>query len=125
MPATNYTLILFAIVAVTRALGVYEAHRTREDAVQQGIMRGLVEKEARRQAPGVVTSVDEKVRNFTTLREFGGTISLIDRVLRQRTYGMKIRYTTKAEGLVSWNGGEILVDNKRFSIENIPTVVHD
>jgi hypothetical protein len=37
---------------------------------------------------------------------------------------MRIRYTTKAEGRVSWNGKRILIDNKQFEMDDIRTVVH-
>ena len=51
-------------------------------------------------------------------------ISPIDRIFKQWTCGMAIRYTTKAEGRVSWNGQNVLIDNKRFSMDDIRTVVH-
>jgi hypothetical protein len=37
---------------------------------------------------------------------------------------MRIRYTTKAEGTVSWNGKRILIDNKQFDTDGIRTVMH-
>jgi hypothetical protein len=71
-----------------------------------------------------VDGVDEMVRHFMTIRAFGGRITPMDRLLHQRTYGLRIRSTTKAEGMVSWNGDQILVDNKRFDMDGIRTVVH-
>jgi hypothetical protein len=37
---------------------------------------------------------------------------------------MRIRYTIKAEGTVSWNGNQVLIDDKKFDIDGIRTVVH-
>ena len=51
-------------------------------------------------------------------------ISDMDRILKQRTYGMAIRYTTKTEGRVSWNGTNVSIDNKLCSMDDIRTVVH-
>ena len=41
-----------------------------------------------------------------------------------RTYGLKIRMTTKAGGTVSWEGSNVLVNKIKFSIDDIRTVVH-
>jgi hypothetical protein len=37
---------------------------------------------------------------------------------------MQIQYTTKAEGTVSWNSNQVLIDDKKFDIDGIYTVVH-
>ncbi|KAK3109275.1 hypothetical protein LTR53_017647, partial [Teratosphaeriaceae sp. CCFEE 6253] len=59
-----------------------------------------------------------------TVRSFGGMISPVDRIFKQRMYGIAIRYTTTAEGRFSWNKMNVLIDNKRFSMYDIRTVVH-
>ena len=41
-----------------------------------------------------------------------------------RTYGLKIRITTKAGRTVSWEGSNVLVNKIRFGIDDIRTVVH-
>jgi hypothetical protein len=64
------------------------------------------------------------VKRFMTIRDFGGRITPIDRLLHQCTYGMRIRYTTKAEGTVSWNGNQVLINDKKFDMDSICTVVH-
>jgi len=48
----------------------------------------------------------------------------MDRVLHMRTYGMKIRYTTKGKARISWQGERICVDKISFTIDDIRTVVH-
>jgi hypothetical protein len=37
---------------------------------------------------------------------------------------MRIQYTTKAEGTVSWNSNQVLIDDKKFDIDGIRTVVY-
>jgi hypothetical protein len=71
-----------------------------------------------------VDGVDAMVKRFMTIRDFGSRITPMDRLLHQRTYGMRIRYTTKAEGTVSWNGNQVLIDDKKFDMDGIRTVVH-
>jgi hypothetical protein len=71
-----------------------------------------------------VDGVDAMVKRFMTIREFSGRITPIDRLSYQRTYSLRIRSTTKAEGMVLWNGDQILVDDKRFDIDGIRTVVY-
>ncbi|KAL9628824.1 MAG: hypothetical protein Q9204_005638 [Flavoplaca sp. TL-2023a] len=120
----NFTPILSAIVAVMRALVVYRAWRFRQQSIENGIRTGLSGEEAADQAPAVVDGVDKLVQRFMTLREYGGRISPMDRILRMRTYGLKIRMTTKAGGTVSWNGDKVLVNKIEFSMDDVRTVVH-
>jgi hypothetical protein len=70
-----------------------------------------------------VDCVDAIVKRLMMTREFGGRITLMDRLLHQRTYRMRIRYTTKTEGKVLWNGNQVLVDDKKFDMDGIPTTV--
>lgn len=64
------------------------------------------------------------VKRFMTICDFGSRITPIDRLLHQRTYGIWIRYTIKAEGIVSWNGNQVLIDNKKFDVDGIYIVVY-
>jgi len=122
--ALTYTPILSAIVAVMRALVVYRAWKIRQKSIQEGVSEGLSPEEAADQARSVVEGVDRLTERFMTLREFGGRISPMDRILRTRTYGLKIRMTTKAGGTVAWEGDRVLVIKIRFGIDDIRTVVH-
>jgi hypothetical protein len=55
-------------------------------------MQGSTEVEVRRRAPAIVDGVDTIVKRFITIRDFGSRIT--------RMYGIRIRYITKAEGIV-------------------------
>ncbi|KAK6438286.1 hypothetical protein LTR95_005510 [Oleoguttula sp. CCFEE 5521] len=63
------------------------------------------------------------LQDFMTLRSFGGMIGPMGRIFKQRTYGLATRYTTKAEGRDLRKGKDALIDNKRFSMDDICTVV--
>jgi hypothetical protein len=39
-------------------------------------------------------------------------------------YSMRIRYIIKAEGTVSWNSNQVLIDDKKFDIDGIYIVVY-
>ena len=120
----SYTPMLSAIITTLRALVVYRAHGDRRRSIETDIRQGSTEAEARRRAPAIVDGVDAMVKRFMTIRDFGGRITPMDRLLHQRTYGMRIRYTTKAEGTVSWNSNQVLIDDKKFDMDGIRTVVH-
>ena len=122
--ALTYTPALSAIITTMRALVVYQGYQERQVAIERLLTQGLSQSQARRQAPAVVEGVDALTKRFMTIRSFGGMISPMDRLLHQRTYGLRIRYTTKAEGRVSWNGSRILIDSTEFSMDDIRTVVH-
>jgi len=122
--ALSYTPVLSAIITTLRALVIYRAYGDRRRSIEADIRQGLSEVEAKRRAPAIVDGVDVMVKRFMTIRDFGGRITPMDRLLYQRTYGMRIRYTTKAEGTVSWNGNQVLIDDKKFDMDGIRTVVH-
>ena len=122
--ALNYTPILSTIATVMRALVVCRSWQIRQQSIQSGVATGLSLEEAADTARSVVEGVDKLVERFTALRKFGGRISPMDRILHMRTYGIKIRMTTKADRTVSWEGGSILVNKIKFSMDDIRTVVH-
>ena len=66
-------------------------------------------------------SIDGKIHDIAGVWR---RISPMDRILRTRTYGLKIRMTTKASGTVAWEGDRVLVNKIRFGIDDIRTVVH-
>lgn len=69
--------------------------------------------------------VKDAVYKFMTLTIFGSQPTLLNTVYTQKTYGMKIRYTTKAEGQVSWEGNDTVLCRKiKFSMNDVRTAVH-
>ena len=122
--ALTYTPILSAVNTVMRALIVYQAWTYRQKRIQQNVEAGMTQEDAEDEAPAVVDGVDKLVERFMTLRQFGGRIHPMDRILHMRTYGLKIRMVTKASGTVSWEGNNILVNKIKFAVDDIRTVVH-
>ncbi|KAI5235343.1 hypothetical protein E4T42_09726 [Aureobasidium subglaciale] len=118
-PAANFTPVLSAVVTVMRALVVYKAWSIRLAAIDEGSYLDLSQEEVLRNAPSVFTS------SFMTLITYGGMPSPIDRILHMRTYGLKIRFTTKATGKVSWPKADtIAVDKISLSMDDIRAVIH-
>ena len=125
MPAINYTPILAAIITTMRAMVIHRAWRQRQNQIRVHIESGLNEDEARDKAPAVFDLVKSAVEKFMTTTAFGGHPTPINTIYTQKMYGMKIRYTTKAEGQISWEGDDtILVRKVRFSIGDIRSIVH-
>jgi len=94
--ATNYTPILSAMVTVVRALVVYSAYKKREDEVQRLRQEGREEHDAKAEAPSVYALVRGMVHAFMTLTRYDGEPTPMNRILRLRTYGFRIRFDTMA-----------------------------
>ena len=60
-----------------------------------------------------------------TITAFGGQPVPLNTIYTQKMYGMKIRYTTNAEGQVGWIGNDtVLIRKIQFSMEHIRSIVH-
>ena len=82
---------------------------------------------AEKDAPVIHQSVQQDVVRFMTMTEFGSQPHPIQTIYTQKMYGLKIRYTTNADGQIGWSGANnnIIVSRKvAFSIDQIRTVVH-
>ena len=123
--AENFTPKLSALVTVAKAIVVYTAYSYHSKEMKGLIEDGMDEKEAEEEALSVFEIVKDLVHKFMTLTEFGGTYNPMDFILSMRTYGLKIRYTSKADARVSWQqGGRISIDKISFTLEDIRTVTH-
>jgi hypothetical protein len=122
--AMNYTPVLSVVVTIIRGLVVYRVWLTHQNAIQVGIEGGIEEREARERAPSIFEEVKEIVQRFMTLTVFDGIPSLMDRILYMRTYGIKVRFSTKGEGRVVWKGEEICINKISFSMEELRSVVY-
>ncbi|KAK5127669.1 hypothetical protein LTR08_004350 [Meristemomyces frigidus] len=125
MPALNYTPILAAIVTVLRALVVFRSWQQKQAAVREAVKGGSTVEDAEAEVRSVKDGVQALANRFMTLVQYDGIVSPMDRILHQKTYGMKIRFTTKAEGRVAWHDGDrITIDKISFTMGDICTVVH-
>ena len=125
MPAINYTPILAAVITTMRAIVVRRAWRVRQRQIQLNIRNGIPKEYADHGVASVFDGVKKDVEKFMTMTAFGGHPTPINTIYTQKMYGMKIRYTTKAEGQVSWEGDDtVLIRKIKFSIGDIRSVVH-
>ena len=103
---------------------VYAAYTYRQQSVKRYIDEGLDRREAEKQAPSVFETVQEYVNRFMTLTLFGGKPSPMNSILHMRTYGRKIRESTKSEARISWQGERICISKISFTMGDIRAVVH-
>jgi len=101
-PAENFTLKLSAIVTVIRSIVVYAGYTHRRHVVGNYISEGFDRREVEKRALFVFNTVQDLVNRFMTLISFSGQPSPMDTILHIRTYGMKVRYTTKGKARISW-----------------------
>ena len=125
MPAINYTPILAAVITTMRAIVIYRAQRQRQNQIRVYIESGITEDKARDKVLVVFDLVKSAVEKFMIITAFGGHPTLINTIYTQKMYGIKIRYTTKAEGQISQEGKDTMLVRKiRSSIGDIRSVVH-
>jgi hypothetical protein len=59
-----------------------------------------------------------------TLVSEKGRPTPMDWIYECRTYGIKIRYSTTAEGVIEWEGNRVLYQDVRFKIEQLRGIMH-
>ncbi|KAK5110579.1 hypothetical protein LTR85_000994 [Meristemomyces frigidus] len=125
MPAINYTPILAAVITTMRAIVVRRAWRTPQNQIELNVRNGIPKDYADQGVFSVFDGVKKDVEEFMTMTEVGGHPTPINTIYTQKMYGMKIRYTTKAEGRVSWKGNDMVLIRKiKFSMGDIRSIVH-
>lgn len=123
--ALVYTPTISAIVTVAKMLVLYSAAKRRNEHVAEIIGRdGFAKEDAEDLAPGHFDLVKEMANGFMTLTSYGGTPSPIDWLLRLRTYGMKIRFNTNADGVIEWTGDMLLYGHIRFTMPGLRSMIH-
>jgi hypothetical protein len=101
--ALDYTPILSAVIKVARIVVLYHVHTERQTEIRT-IMeeKGIGEAEARRFGTSMFARTRQCIHRFMTRtgREINEFPSPMDWMLETRTYGMKIRFTTTAGGVI-------------------------
>jgi superfamily II DNA helicase RecQ len=127
VPAIFYTPTLAATITSMRAIIIRRAWRIREDHIEQQMESGMDRNAAEEDAPVIHQLVQRDVAKFMTMTEFGGQPHPIETIYTQKMYGLKIRYTTNADGQTGWTGtnSDIIATRKiQFSMDQIRKVVH-
>jgi superfamily II DNA helicase RecQ len=119
-----YTPKQAAIVNISRMLVLYRATRLRKKQVDKLKRKGLEQKKAESKARSHFYHVKKMANRFMTLTGYGGEPTPIDSIQRLKAYGMKIRYTTSAEGVIDWVDDTLLYGNIRFSMPQLRSMVH-
>ena len=123
--ALSYTPTISAIVTVARMLVLYKASKARKERVAEIMEKeGFNKEDADEQAPSYFDLVKEMANRFMTLTSYGGNPSPMDWLLRLRTYGMKIRFTINADGVVEWVGDTLLYGHIKFSMAGLRLMIH-
>jgi hypothetical protein len=127
VPAISYTPTLAAMITSIQAIIIRRAWRKRTDYVEQQVSNDMDHDVAEQDAPVIHQLVQQDVEKFMTMTEYGGQPHPIQTIHTQKMYGLKIRYTTNADGQVDWSGPDhdiIVIRKVQFSMGQIGTVVH-
>jgi hypothetical protein len=127
VPDISYTPTLAAMITSMRAIIVRRAWRVRMDYIEQQMRNGVDRDVAEQDAPVIHQLVQQDVAKFMAMTEFGGQPHPIQTIHTQKMYGLKIRYTTNANGQVGWSwviSDVIVVRKVQFGMDQIRTVVH-
>lgn len=123
--AMSYPPIISAIVTVARMLVLYRAASIRAQRVAEIVEKdGFAQEDAEEFAPCHFELVQGMADRFMTLTRYGGKPSPMDWLLRLRTYGMKIRFSTNADGVVQWVGDTMLFGHIQFSMQQLRSMIH-
>ncbi|KAK3617752.1 hypothetical protein LTR22_026629 [Elasticomyces elasticus] len=124
MPPIVYTSVCSAMMTVLRAFVVYRAWKTRTESIRMHVESGMAEDEARDRAPSVLDGVTEMADRFMTVKEYRGKPTPMDRIYRQKAYGIAIRDGENVAPRTAWSGDELRIDGIAFTMDDIQSVVH-
>ncbi|KFZ24703.1 hypothetical protein V502_00818, partial [Pseudogymnoascus sp. VKM F-4520 (FW-2644)] len=121
--AIDYTTIYSAIIKIARALVVEEGHQTWTRMVAACKLVGIEEEEAIETTESPYQLIRRMVDRFMGLE--GGTRdpSPMDWIISKRTYGMKTRLNTTADGEISWIGDKIFGYRLEFDMGQLQTTI--
>jgi hypothetical protein len=104
-------------------LVVYRLYIEREDGYKMN-QRVMDDIQARSRTEPMFDIVRRRVRKFMMLVSDKGRPIPIDWIYDCRTYRMKIRYNTIVEGVIEWEGNQVLYQGIRFNIEQLRGIIH-
>jgi len=120
----TYTPKGAAIVNVSRMCVLYQSRQMRKRRIDELKGEGWGQKDAEDMAPSHFHFVRDMANRFMTLTSYGGEPTPIDAIQRLKAYGMKIRFTSNAEGVVDWVDDTLLYGNIRFSMPQLRSMIH-
>ena len=124
LEATEYTTFYSAIIKLARALVVEQAHRKWCTSIAASKRMGMEEDEAMELNESQYQLVRTMVDRFMGLEGGRREPTPMDWIMSKRTYGMRIRYTTTAEGRIGWVEDRIEYDDIEFNMVQLQTTIH-
>ena len=121
--AEDYTTKYSGVIKMARMLVLYRSYMEREDGYEMN-RKVMDDIQARAHTEPMFDIVRRRVRKYMTLVLDKGRPTPMDWMYKCRTYGMKIRYNTTAEGVLEWEGNRILYQQIRFNMEQLRGMVH-
>jgi RecQ family ATP-dependent DNA helicase len=121
--AEDYTPKYSAVIKVARMLVIQVSYLEQQNKIQT-LARHMSEKQARARVESMFDLVRRKVQRYMTLVTDKSQPTPIDWIFESRTYGLKIRYTTAAEGSIDWVGDQISYQKIKFTMTQLRDMVH-
>jgi superfamily II DNA/RNA helicase len=113
VPAHEFSSTLSALVTTSKALVVYYAHCQREQAIPAGLDS----------APVTSELVSEMAVRFMVLSDVNGSATPMNRLLRLRALARAESKRRNADGVLSWSGDRLLIDQQSFSLDDLRSTV--
>ena len=125
MTAINYTPIYSGIIKIIRALVIYQSVLERQEEIEKWKSCGLDENQAQEKSKGLFRIVRSKVSRFMTIIHENSEPTPMDWIFESRSYGLKIRYTTVAEGKISWKKDEVRFQKFHCTMGQLIDSIHN
>src|SRR5271170_4324576 len=122
--AEDYTTKYSGFIKVARMLVIYQSYMEREVKYKENQKHCKNNEQAKSRTEPIFDIVRRRVRKFMTLVSEKGQPTPMDWIYECRTYGMKIRYSTTADGVLEWEGNRVLYQNIRFNMEQLRGMMH-
>lgn len=113
VPAHQFSSTLSALVTTSKALVVYYAHCQREEAMSAGADA----------APITSELVCEMSMRFMMLSDYNHTATPMNRLLRLRALARSESRRRNADGVLSWSGDRLLINQQSFSLDDLRSTV--
>src|SRR5271165_1760626 len=100
----DYTPKYSAVIKLARLMVVQEAYEQRQGAIKRLQERRMSVEDAKKQTDSYFYLIRRLTHQFMTMAHNGRDPTPMQWILKSRSYGFKIRYTTTAEGCIQWIG---------------------
>jgi superfamily II DNA helicase RecQ len=122
---TEYTSNYSAIIKLARALVIEKAHQMWQKQMKAFQIIGCDEDEAKERCESHYELVRKMVDRFMGLEGGRREPTPMDWMISKRTYGMKIRFITTADGTVIWVGETIIYKKVEFSMIQLKLMIQN